>query len=93
VLHVYYNTFISPHSMALTQSAEVLLMVIAGGPATLAGPAVGAALVVIIKNVVSAYVEHWTLLLGVVFVLIVLFLPEGIVPGLKRLASRLESKR
>jgi branched-chain amino acid transport system permease protein len=84
VLYVYYNNFISPHALALTQSAEVLLMVIAGGPATLLGPVVGAILVVLMKNVASAYVERWTLLLGVVFVVIVMFLPDGIVPGLKR---------
>jgi len=84
VLYVYYNNFISPHALSLTQSAEVLLMVIAGGAATLSGPIVGAALVVVMKNVVSAYVERWTLLLGVVFVLIVMFLPDGLVPGLRR---------
>jgi branched-chain amino acid transport system permease protein len=88
VLYVYYNNYISPHALSLTQSAEVLLMVIAGGPATLLGPVLGAALVVLMKNVMSAYVERWTLLLGVVFVLIVLFLPDGLVPGAKRLYRR-----
>ena len=53
ILFVYYTQFISPQTTALTASAEVLLMVIAGGPATLLGPIVGAALVVIVKNVVS----------------------------------------
>lgn len=89
VLYVYYNTYISPHALSLTASAEVLLMVIAGGPATLLGPVVGAALVVLMKNVASAYVERWTMLLGAVFVLIVLFLPDGLVPGVKRLHARI----
>jgi branched-chain amino acid transport system permease protein len=88
VLYVYYNTYISPHALSLMHSAEVLLMVIAGGPATLLGPVVGAALVVLMKNVASAYVERWTMLLGAVFVLIVMFLPEGIVPGVRRLLAR-----
>ncbi len=89
VLYVYYNTYISPHALSLTGSAEVLLMVISGGPATILGPMVGAALVVLMKNVASAYIERWTLLLGAVFVLIVLFLPDGLVPGAKRLYARL----
>ncbi|MGZ5112904.1 MAG: branched-chain amino acid ABC transporter permease [Usitatibacter sp.] len=89
VLYVYYNNYISPHALSLTQSAEVLLMVIAGGPATVLGPVVGAVLVVLVKNVVSAYLERWTMLLGVVFVLIVMFLPDGLVPGVKRLYIRL----
>jgi branched-chain amino acid transport system permease protein len=88
VLYVYYNTYISPHALSLTHSAEVLLMVIAGGPATLMGPVVGAALVILMKNVASAYVERWTMLLGAVFVVIVVFLPDGLVPGVRRLHQR-----
>jgi branched-chain amino acid transport system permease protein len=85
ILFVYYNQFISPQTTALTASAEVLLMVIAGGPATLLGPIVGAALVVIVKNVVSGYIERWNFLLGSIFVAIVILMPEGLVPGTVRL--------
>jgi branched-chain amino acid transport system permease protein len=85
ILFVYYTQFISPQTTALTASAEVLLMVIAGGPATLLGPIIGAALVVIVKNVVSGYIERWNFLLGTIFVAIVILMPEGLVPGTVRL--------
>ncbi len=85
ILFVYYNEFISPQALALTASAEGLLMVISGGAGTLLGPVVGAALVVIVKNVVSAYVERWNFMLGAIFVAIVVFMPEGLVPGAVRL--------
>jgi branched-chain amino acid transport system permease protein len=85
ILFVYYNQFISPQALALTASAEGLLMVISGGAGTLLGPVVGAALVVIVKNVVSAYVERWNFMLGAIFVAIVVFMPEGLVPGAVRL--------
>ncbi len=106
ILFVYYNQFISPQALALTASAEGLLMVISGGAGTLLGPVVGAALVVIVKNVVSGlrftaasatgfgasliYVinglfQHWNFLLGAIFVIIVLLMPEGLVPGTVRL--------
>jgi branched-chain amino acid transport system permease protein len=85
ILFVYYNQFISPQALALTASAEVVLMVISGGAGTLLGPIVGAALVVIMKNVASAYIARWNFLLGAIFVLIVVFMPEGIVPGTVRL--------
>ncbi len=88
VMYVYYQQFISPHSLSLAGSAEMLLMVIAGGPGTLAGPIAGAALVVLLKNVASAYIDRWIMLLGVVFVLIVMFVPGGIVPGVLRLWQR-----
>jgi branched-chain amino acid transport system permease protein len=50
------------------------------------GPIAGAALVVIMKNVASAYIERWNLVLGAIFVAIVVFMPEGFVPGTVRLA-------
>lgn len=88
LLFVWYNKFIHPSALSMTASAEALLAVIAGGSGTLAGPVVGAAVVVLLKNYVSTYVERWNMMLGFVFLLIVLFLPEGIVPGVKRVLGR-----
>jgi len=85
LLFIYYLQFISPQVAALTASTEVLLMVIAGGTGTLLGPIMGAALVVVMKNVASAYIERWNLVLGVIFVLIISFMPEGLVPGTVRI--------
>jgi branched-chain amino acid transport system permease protein len=65
-----------------------LLGVIAGGSGTLTGPAIGAALVLLLKNYASAYVERWNMLLGLVFLFIVLVMPTGIVPGLRKLLNR-----
>jgi branched-chain amino acid transport system permease protein len=85
LLYVYYHQFIAPPAAALTASAEILLMVISGGTATLLGPIAGAAIVVIMKNVASAYIERWNLVLGLIFILIISFMPEGLVPGSARL--------
>ena len=85
VLFCYYNQFVSPGVLSLGSSAEALLMVISGGTGTLFGPIVGAALVVAMKNVASAYIERWNFVLGAIFVAIVIFMPEGLVPGCARL--------
>jgi len=85
LLYLYYHQFVSPHAVALSASAEALLMVISGGTGTLFGPIAGAALVVVMKNVASAYVERWNFVLGAIFVVIVVFMPEGFVPGTARL--------
>jgi branched-chain amino acid transport system permease protein len=85
LVYLYYNQFVSPQAVALTASAEALLMVISGGTGTLLGPIAGAALVVVMKNVASAYIERWNFVLGAIFVLIVVFMPEGLVPGTVRL--------
>lgn len=92
LLFVYYNKYIHPTSFSLTTSAEAILSVIAGGSGTLAGPIVGAAIVVILKNYVSAYIERWNMLLGFVFVLIVVFMPDGVVPGLRRWWARWKAR-
>jgi len=92
LLFVYYHKYIHPVSLSLANSAEGLLAVIAGGSGTLAGPLVGAAIVMLLKNWVSAYIERWNMLLGFVFVFIVIFMPEGVVPGVRRLWRRFVSK-
>ncbi len=85
LLYLYYNQFVSPQTVALSSSAEALLMVIAGGTATLLGPIAGAVLVIIMKYIASAYIERWNFVLGAIFVVIVIFMPEGLVPGSVRL--------
>ncbi len=88
VMYVYYHQFISPHSLSLANSAEMLLMVIAGGPGTLVGPVLGAGTVVLLKNLASAWIDRWTMLLGFVYLFIVLFVPGGLVAGANRLVQR-----
>ena len=78
-LYVYYNRFVSPDYLQVVRSAEVLLMVILGGAGTLIGPAIGAALIVLLDNVVSTYTERWLLVLGVIYVVVALFAPRGII--------------
>ena len=92
LLYLYYNQFVSPQMVALTASAEALLMVISGGTGTLLGPVAGAALVVVMKNVASGYVERWNFVLGAIFVAIVIFMPEGLVPGAARLWRRARAR-
>lgn len=92
LLFVYYNKYIHPASLSLTSSAEGILSVIAGGSGTLAGPLIGAAIIVILKNLVSTYVDRWYMLMGFVFVVIVVFMPDGLVPGMRRLWTRWKTR-
>jgi branched-chain amino acid transport system permease protein len=78
-LYVYYNRFVSPDYLQVVRSAEVLLMVILGGAGSLIGPAIGAALIVLLENIISAYTERWLVVLGVIYILVALFAPRGII--------------
>src|SRR5262249_19716590 len=59
VLWAYYNGFVSPVDLQLATSVEVLLMVALGGRGTLLGPALGAGIIVFLKNLVSVYTHRW----------------------------------
>ena len=78
-IYAVFNNFVSPSAVALAQSVQGLLMAIVGGIGTLVGSCVGAAVIIIIEQFVSAYTERWQMVLGIVFILIMLFAPEGIV--------------
>ena len=78
VLYAYYNGFVSPDELYWTRSGEVLVMVLLGGAGTLAGPAVGAAAVLLLQNVASSVTERWTLIMGAAFIAVVLAAPRGL---------------
>ena len=83
VFWAYYNGFVSPVDVQLVTSVETLLMVALGGPGTLAGPALGAAVIVFLKNFVSVYTKRWLLILGGTYIGVILFAPSGIVGALR----------
>ncbi|HSV82855.1 MAG TPA: branched-chain amino acid ABC transporter permease [Ramlibacter sp.] len=89
ILDLYHHKFVSPEVLSLSASAQALLMVIVGGSSVLLGPVVGAVVVLLFSQIVSAYMDRWTAALGVMFLLIVLFMPEGLVPGLKKWRGKL----
>jgi branched-chain amino acid transport system permease protein len=88
-LYGYYNDFVSPSDLYWTVSGEAIVMVIIGGAGTLTGPALGAALVVILQRVVSSYTERWPILLGAIFIAFVLFAPGGIAGLVSGLTGRI----
>jgi len=78
VVWAYYNGFVSPTYLDLTASSELFLMVTLGGPGTLIGPAFGAGLIVLLKNVISAYTQRWLFILGTVYIVTILAAPDGL---------------
>ena len=74
---------ITPDAFFWTASGEVLLMVIIGGTGTLGGAVLGAAAFILLQSLVSSYTERWMLILGLTFIVFVLFAPGGIVGALR----------
>ena len=88
VLWAYYNGFVSPADLQLATSVEVLLMVALGGRGTLLGPALGATIIVFLKNLVSVYTHRWLLILGAVYIATIVYAPEGVVGAVIQWARR-----
>jgi branched-chain amino acid transport system permease protein len=83
VLWGYYNGFVTPSDLDLSVSIETLLMVALGGRGTLIGATVGAAVIVLLKNLVSVYTQRWLMILGIVYIATIRFAPDGIVGALR----------
>jgi branched-chain amino acid transport system permease protein len=78
VLFVVVDNSVFPDMLFWTLSLEITIMALVGGWFTFFGPMLGAALIVLLRTFVSTYTEYWTLVLGIVLMLVILFLPEGI---------------
>ncbi|HEU5320242.1 MAG TPA: branched-chain amino acid ABC transporter permease [Methylomirabilota bacterium] len=74
-----------PEPMSLAQSGNVVLMcLIGGGFASFYGPVLGVAVFLVLRELFSQLTDHWMLLYGLLFMAIILFLPEGILGLVQR---------
>lgn len=78
-LAVNQTGFASPGLMHWMQSGIVMVMVIIGGVGRLYGGAAGAAVLLLLEEVLSEHTQHWSLVLGVLLLVVVFFAPRGIV--------------
>jgi branched-chain amino acid transport system permease protein len=74
--------------LQLSRTIWVLLMVILGGAAYFWGPVVGTIVAVGLDVLISQYSERYNLVIGVIFLLVILFAPNGILGGLERFRSK-----
>lgn len=88
VLWAHLTGIVSPGDVILTTSVDVLLMVVLGGPGTLVGGAIGAGVVVFLREYLATIVPWWQYVLGAVYVLTILYLPGGLMGIPERLRKR-----
>ena len=78
VLFVVLEGSVFPDLLFWVLSLEVFIMCLLGGWFTFAGPILGAAIMVSLRTFVGIFTEYWTLILGVILILLIFFLPEGV---------------
>src|SRR5439155_472911 len=80
------SAFATPDLMLWTESGEFIISVMIGGLGTLVGPILGGAFFTILRDKASSFVDWYFIVIGVVLVLIVLFMPAGLL-GVRRLVG------
>lgn len=94
VLWAHANGIVTPETVVLTTSVDALLMTVLGGAGTLVGGAIGAAIVFGLREYLSTLIHWWQYVLGAVYILIILYLPMGIMGIPERLRQlRATNKR
>jgi branched-chain amino acid transport system permease protein len=78
VLFIVVEGSIFPDLLFWVLSLEIFIMCLLGGWFTFGGPILGAAMIVSLRTFVGTYTEYWTLILGVILILLIFFLPDGI---------------
>jgi branched-chain amino acid transport system permease protein len=82
-----FDGFVSPDAAGFLHSIELVAMVVVGGMGSVIGSVVGAAVLVTLPQVLTVFVEYEQVVLGLVVMLVMIFLRQGIVPSLQRLLT------
>lgn len=94
-LYPMLRGFVSPELLFFSTSGNAVITVILGGVGTLVGALYGSIIFTIVKSVVGSLTEHHLIVIGILFMVVVIFLPKGLMglvqPLLRRAANRSRS--
>jgi branched-chain amino acid transport system permease protein len=86
-LYAYLDNFVDPRAFHWQQSGDFVIMAVLGGMRSFWGPLIGAAIFVVLQDKLSSLTDNWMSLIGVFFVLVVVFFPTGVLGILRRKAQ------
>jgi branched-chain amino acid transport system permease protein len=87
-LYALLNNFVDPRALRWDQSGDFVIMAVLGGMRSFWGPLIGATIFVVLQDYLSSMTANWLSLIGIVFVLVVLFFPRGVLGTLRRRATQ-----
>ncbi len=88
VLAALNTSFVSPEALHWSLSGVALMMVVVGGTKVLWGPALGAAVYFLAKDVLGDNSQHWMAIFGTALIVVIVFAPHGLSGILMRLVAR-----
>jgi branched-chain amino acid transport system permease protein len=83
-LYALVNNFADPRGLHYSQSGDFVMMAVMGGMRNFWGPLLGAAVFVVFQDYLSSITVNWMSFVGLLFVLVVLFFPRGLLGVLHR---------
>ncbi len=86
-LYALLNNFADPSTLYYVISGDLVIMAVMGGMRSFWGPLLGAAVFVVLQDTISSMTVNWMSFIGLVFVVVVLFFPRGLLGYLRRRAS------
>ncbi len=92
VLFTLYNGFVTPEVLYWTLSGEALVMAVIGGTRAVWGPALGAVIFFLFKDVAGDLTEHWPAIIGGTLIVVTVLLPRGASGTLTMLVERLGAR-
>jgi branched-chain amino acid transport system permease protein len=88
-LYAFYSGFITPSSAGFMHSIEFVVMVVFGGMASVAGSLVGALVLTLLPQLLTTFADYEWLIYGLILMLVMIFMPKGLVPTLAGWMRRL----
>jgi branched-chain amino acid transport system permease protein len=94
-MHAVVTRCVFPDLADWAKSGEVMITCMLGGMHTFFGPVIGVALLFFMHTIVGRFTAYWAWILGVIFILLALFLPEGILGFIQksRIVHRFQQKK
>jgi len=87
-IYALWAGFVSPEIAHFGKSGEAVFMTLIGGIHTFFGPAVGAAIYTFLHTYIASKTEHWLLYFGIILLIIVLMLPEGVLGRINKIRGQ-----
>jgi branched-chain amino acid transport system permease protein len=88
VMYALLNDFVDPRALRWDQSGNFVIMAVLGGMRSFWGPLLGAAIFIVLRDYISSHTENWMSFVGLIFVLVVLFFPRGLLGMVRRRLMR-----
>lgn len=93
VLYVFLMNFVSPEVTNSMMMSKAFLMSLTGGIGTIAGGVIGAAIIVVVENLVSSVTERWCSILGLLYIFVAVVSPRGLIGLVKQIAEWIRTRR